>query len=229
LKSDLDTLQSSNIAPVDLAQSAIGPGMKVYSQFSQVLEADGTPMSVRTALEIINQELDLYFNEQDGDLDRDSRFCVDLYTQNAVPFAKMDFGDADILARAKNTSVGRLAVRGILHSQKSIVRLHNRSEIPEKIEHDSTSLWLLTQQLTRALETGKGVQEAAQIISNLFGANGEKAKALAYRLFTIAEHKGWAQEAFAYNALVVAWPEIQAAVSEIQSQVNSAAQLTLND
>jgi len=229
LKSDLDTLQSSNIAPVDLAQSAIGPGMKVYSQFSQVLEADGTPMSVRTALEIINQELDLYFNEQDGDLDRDSRFCVDLYTQNTVPFGKIDFGDADILARAKNTSVGRLAVRGILHSQKSIVRLHNRNEIPEKVEHDGTSLWLLTQQLTRALETGKGVQEAAQIIDKLFGSDGEKAKSLAYRLFIIAEHKSWTQEAFAYNALVVAWPEIQAAVSEIKSQTNNAAQLTLDE
>jgi len=229
LKNDLDTLQSSNIAPVDLAQSAIGPGMKVYSQFSKVLEADGTPMSVRTALEIINKEIDLYFNEQDGDLDRDSRFCVELYTLNATPYAEIKFGNANTLAQAKNTSVNRLAVRGVLHSQSGTVRLHNRIEIPEKIEHDGASLWLLTQQLTRTLETGKGVQEAAQIIDKLFGSDGEKAKSLAYRLFTIAEHKGWTHEAFAYNALVVAWPEIQAAVSEMKSQTNNAAQLTLDE
>ena len=83
LKPVLQKLQASNIAPVDMAQSAIGPGMGVYSRYSKVLEADGTPMSVRSALQIINQELDLYFTEQDGELDRDSRFCVDLYTQYA--------------------------------------------------------------------------------------------------------------------------------------------------
>ena len=113
----LKKLQQSNIAPVDLAQSAIGPGMEVYSRFSKVLEADGTPMSVRSALQIINQELDLYFSEQDSELDRDSRFCVDLYTQYA--FNDVKFGEADVLARAKNTSVEKLAARGVLYAQKA--------------------------------------------------------------------------------------------------------------
>ena len=140
LKPALKKLQQSNIAPVDLAQSAIGPGMGVYSRFSKVLEADGTPMSVRLALQIINQELDLYFSEQDGELDRDSRFCVDLYTQYA--FNDVKFGETDVLARAKNTSVEKLAARGVLYAQKGVVRLLDREEIPEKI--DKEIIWLLT-------------------------------------------------------------------------------------
>jgi putative DNA methylase len=127
LKPALQKLQASNIAPVDMAQSSIGPGMGVYSRFSKVLEADGTPMSVRSALQIINQELDLYFTEQDGELDRDSRFCVDLYTQYA--WGEMKFGEADVLARAKNTSIEKLRNVGILYAEKGVVRLLTREEI----------------------------------------------------------------------------------------------------
>jgi len=214
LKPALQKLQRSNIAPVDLAQSAIGPGMGVYSRFSKVLEADGSPMTVRSALQIINQELDIFFNEQDCEIDRDSRFCVDLYTQNA--FNDMKFGDADTLARAKNTSVAALASRGVLYAQKGVVHLHGRDEIPERVESNEQLIWLLTQQLTHAMETG-GVQACAQIVAPMFGSNAEQAKSLAYRLFTIAERKGWAQEAYAYNALVIAWPEIQSKAAELQA------------
>lgn len=214
LRPALQNLQRSNIAPVDLAQSAIGPGMGVYSRFTKVLEADGSPMTVRSALQIINQELDVYFNEQDGELDRDSRFCVELYTQNA--FNDMKFGDADTLARAKNTSVAALASRGVLYAQKGVVHLHGRDELSEKIESNEQLIWLLTQQLTHAMETG-GVQACAQIVAPMFGSNAEQAKSLAYRLFTIAERKGWAGEAYAYNALVIAWPEIQSKAAELQA------------
>lgn len=214
LKPALQKLQRSNIAPVDLAQSAIGPGMAVYSRFAKVLEADGSPMGVRSALQIINQELDIFFNEQDGDLDRDSRFCIDLYSQSA--FNDIKFGDADILARAKNTSVAALTSRGILYAQKGVVHLHGRDEIPTQVHSNETVIWLLTQQLTRAMETG-GVVACAEIIAPMYGYNVEQAKSLAYRLFTIAERKGWAQEAFAYNALVIAWPEIQSRAAELQS------------
>lgn len=214
LRPALQKLQRSNIAPVDLAQSAIGPGMGVYSRFGKVLEADGSPMTVRSALQIINQELDVYFNEQDGELDRDSRFCVDLYTQNA--FNDMKFGDADTLARAKNTSVAALASHGILNAQKGVVHLLGRDEIPEKVDSNEQLVWLLTQQLTHAMETG-GVVACAQIVAPIFGSNAEHAKDLAYRLFTIAERKGWAGEAYAYNALVIAWPEIQSKAAEIQA------------
>jgi len=102
--------------------------MGVYSRFAKVLEADGTPMSVRAALYLINQELDLYFTEQDGELDRESRFCVDLYTQYA--FNDVKFGEADVLARAKNTAVQHLASRGVLSAQKGVVRLLPREETP---------------------------------------------------------------------------------------------------
>lgn len=214
LKPALQKLQRSNIAPVDLAQSAIGPGMAVYSRFSKVLEADGSPMGVRSALQIINQELDIFFNEQDGELDRDSRFCIDLYSQGA--FNDIKFGDADILARAKNTSVAALASRGILYAQKGIVHLLGRDEIPTYVHSNETVIWLLTQQLTRAMETG-GVAACAEIIAPMYGYNVEQAKSVAYRLFTIAERKGWAQEAFAYNALVIAWPEIQSRAAELQA------------
>jgi putative DNA methylase len=226
LKPALAKLQTSNIAPVDLAQSAIGPGMGVYSRFFKVLEADGTPMSVRSALQIINQELDLYFSEQDGELDRHTRFCVDLYTQYA--FNDVKFGDADVLARAKNSSVEILATRGVLYAQKGVVRLLARDEILEKTEQGERIIWLLNQQLTRALEKD-GVVGAAMIVADIFTSETEQAKALAYRLFQIAERKGWAAEAYAYNSLVIGWPEIQTKAAELSSQRNCVKQMTLFD
>ena len=225
LKPALAKLQASNIAPVDLAQSAIGPGMGVYSRFSKVLEADGTSMSVRSALQIINQELDLYFTEQDGELDRDSRFCVDLYTQQALN--DMKFGEADVLARAKNTSVEKLAGCGVLYAQKGVVRLLTRDEIPDKM--NTEIVWLFTQQLTRAMEK-EGVVGVAKMISDVLTSEPEQAKSLAYRLFTIAERKGWAQEAYAYNSLVIAWPDVQAKAAELQtSKISTGKQKTLFD
>ncbi len=217
LRSALSKLQSSNIAPVDLAQSAIGPGIGVFSKYKQVLEADGTPMTVRTALQIINQELDVFFNEQDGVLDRESRFCVDLFTQYA--FGEMKFGEADTLARAKNTSVDTMKAQGILHAEKGIVRLLTRDEIPMEVRsHDKRSTWLLMQQLTHALET-KGIMECANFVFEADASQAEYAKSLAYRLYTICERKGWNQEAYAYNNLVVAWPEIQSAAADIRATV----------
>ncbi|MGD9665989.1 MAG: DUF1156 domain-containing protein [Synergistaceae bacterium] len=222
LKPALQKLQSSNIAPVDMAQSAIGPGMGVYSRYSNVLEADGTPMSVRSALQIINQELDLYFTEQDGELDRESRFCVDLYTQYA--FNDVAFGEADVLARAKNTSVEKMASSGLLYAQKGVVRLRTREDISKTT--DGETIWLLTQQLTRAIEKD-GVLGAAGIVCDILTSEPEQAKALAYRLYTIAERKGWAGEAYAYNSLVVAWPEVQSKAAELRSKQENGKQMKL--
>lgn len=207
LRPALKKLQDSNIAPVDLAQSAIGPGMGVFSRFKQVLEADGTPMPVRAALKIINEEIDLYFNEQVGDMDSASRFCVDLYTQNA--FNDIKYGEAEILATAKSTSIPMMASHGILYAKGGIVHLFERSELPETVDTGESCVWMLTQQLTQAMAKG-GVEACAKIVANMFGSNGERAKDLAYRLYTIAERKNWANEAYAYNALVVSWPDIQA-------------------
>lgn len=214
LRPALQKLQSSNIAPVDLAQSAIGPGMGVFSKYAQVLESDGSPMTVRSALQIINQELDLYFNEQDGELDANSRFCVDLYTQSA--FNDIKFGDADTLARAKNTSVAALAAKGVLYAQKGVVHLLERQDLPEKIDPREEMVWLLCQQLTQKMASG-GIEACAQVVAPMLGSAPERARALAYRLYTIAERKGWAQEAYAYNALVVAWPEINSRAAELQA------------
>ena len=223
LKPALQKLQASNIAPVDLAQSAIGPGMGVYSRYSTVLEADGTPMSVRSALQIINQELDLYFNEQDGELDKESRFCVELYTQCA--FNDIKFGEADVLARAKNTSVDKLRSDGMLYSEKGVVRLLTREELPTSVDKNK-GIWLLTQQLTHAMEK-EGIEGAANIVKEFFTSEPERAKALAYRLFTLAERRGWANEAFAYNSLIVAWPDVQSRAADLSAAWNNAEQMEI--
>lgn len=214
LRPALKKLQDSNIAPVDLAQSAIGPGMGVFSQYKRVLEADGTPMSVRSALQIINEEIDLYFNEQIGSMDTASRFCVDLYTQCA--YNDIKYGEAEVLANAKGTSIPMMASHGVLYAKAGVVHLVERDNLSEKIDSNESNIWMLTQQLTKAMATG-GVEACAHIVFNMFGSNAENAKDLAYRLYTIAERKGWANEAYAYNALVVAWPDIQTKAAELKA------------
>ena len=214
LRPALKKLQDSNIAPVDLAQSAIGPGMGVFSRFRRVLEADGSVMSVRSALQVINEEVDLYFNEQVGSMDAASRFCVDLYTQCA--YNNIKYGEAEILANAKSTSIPMMAAHGVLYAKAGIVHLAEREELPDKVNGGEQNTWLLTQQLTRAMAKG-GVSACAEIVYSMFGSNTENAKDLAYRLYTIAERKGWAEEAYAYNNLVVAWPDIQSKAAELKA------------
>lgn len=214
LRAALKNLQASNIAPVDMTQAAIGPGMGVYSRYAKVMEADGSAMTVRSALQIINAELDAYLKEQDGDLDEDSRFCLDLYAQCA--FNDIKFGVADVLARAKNTSVARLADRGLVFAQKGIVHLQDRQNLPAPNADSEKTLWLLTQQLVFAMQEG-GVSACAKIVARIYGSGPDRAKSLAYRLYTLAEQKGWTQEAYAYNALVVAWQEIQSKALELKN------------
>lgn len=223
LRPALKQLQESNIAPVDMAQSAIGPGMGVFSRYRRVLEADGSVMTVRSALQVINEEVDLYFNEQVGSMDAASRFCVDLYTQCA--YNEIKYGEAEILANAKSTSIAMMAAHGILYAKAGIVHLVERSELPEK-DADENNVWMLTQQLTRAMETG-GIEACAKIVYNIFGSGAESAKDLAYRLYTIAERKGWAEEGYAYNALVVAWPDIQSRAAAMKAE--TPEQITLFD
>lgn len=199
----LTKLQSTNIAPVDLAQSAIGPGIGVFSRYKSVLESDGQPMGVRAALQIINQELDAFYSEQEGELERESCFYVELFSHYA--FNNIKFGNADILARAKNTSVQTLSERGVMMAARDQMRLLTREEIPEKVDAHEECTWLLTKQLARAMEKCC-IKACAQIVVDPFGSNAENSKALAYRLYTICKHKNWAQEGYAYTNLVVAWP-----------------------
>ena len=214
LRPALKKLQDSNIAPVDLAQSAIGPGMGVFSRYRQVLEADGTPMSVRSALQIINEEVDLYFNEQIGSMDTASRFCVDLYMQCA--YNDIKYGEAEVLANAKGTSIPMMISHGIIFAKAGFVRLVERMNLPKKVDANENNIWMLTQQLTQAMANG-GVEACARIVFNMLGSNAENAKDLAYRLYTISERKGWANEAYAYNALVVAWPDVQNKAAELKA------------
>ena len=213
LRYSLKKLQESNIAPVDLAQSAIGPGMGVFSKYQKVLDADGTEMSVRSALATINEELDFYFNEQVGNLDMQSRFCVELYTQCA--YNEIKYGEAEILANAKGISIPILASHGLLYAKAGIVRLIERCNLPETFDVRD-NIWLLAQQLTRAMSDG-GIEACAKIVVDAPINCTENAKDLAYRLFSIAERKGWAEEAYAYNSLVVAWPDIQTRLAELKS------------
>ena len=145
-------------------------------------------------------------------MDRESRFCVELYTQYALN--EMKFGEADTLARAKNTSVPALDSMCVVYAQKGIVRLLNREEIAP--EGGGPCLWLLTQQLTRAMETG-GIQACAKIAARQ-NDGGARARDLAYRLFTIAERKGWTAEAYAYNNLVISWQDIQSAAVQVRDE-----------
>lgn len=203
----LRKLQQGNIAPVDLAQAAIGPGMAVFSRYGKVIESDGTPMRVRTALALINQTLDEFLAEQEGEFDLDTRWAVSWFEQYGME--QGPYGEAETLSVARNTSVTGLVEAGILEAKAGKVRLLKREELEEDWDPETderSSVWEITQYLIRALET-QGEKGAAALLRKL-GVRGDAARDLAYRLFTICERKGWAQEALAYNSLVVAWTEI---------------------
>jgi putative DNA methylase len=203
----LRRLQHGNIAPVDLAQAAIGPGMAVFSRYAKVVEVDGQPMTVRSALALINQTLEELLAEQEGDFDADTRFAVTWFEE--VGMGEGDYGRADVLARAKNTSVAGMERAGILVSRAGKVRLLRRDELAEGWDPAADArltVWEVTQQLIRRLDE-QGEASAAELLRRV-GGLGETARELAYRLYAICERKGWAQEALGYNALVVAWPEV---------------------
>jgi putative DNA methylase len=200
-------LQAGNIAPVDLAQSAIGPGMAVYTRYAQVMDAAGKPLSVREALALINQTLDEVLAEQEGDFDVDTRWAVAWFEQQG--FSEGEFGLAETLSKAKNTSIGGMVESGILLSGRGKVRLLKAEELPDDWEpavEPRLSAWKIVHQLIRALEAG-GEPAAASLLAKL-GSKAEIARELAYRLYTIAERKKRAVEALSYNALVQSWPEI---------------------
>lgn len=207
LRPALEKLQQSNIAPVDLAQSAIGPGMGVYSRYAKVLEADGSEMGVRAALQIINEEIDAFFNDQSDDLDRESRFCAELFKQ--AGFSTIKYGEAEVLANAKNVSIQRCEDLHLLDADKGEVRLLKRDEVTLCADITARPAWALTQVLAHELDVN-GIVGAAQLIArNAVTADmAECARALAYSLFVVSDKKGWTQDAYAYNALVTSWADI---------------------
>jgi putative DNA methylase len=203
----LRNLQKGNIAPVDLAQAAIGPGMAVFSRYKKVLETDGSPMRVRTALALINQGLDEVLSEFESEFDPDTRWALAWFEQ--YQFEVGDYGQAEVLATAKALSVSRLAESGMLYSHAKKVRLLRREELPEDWDPSAIgrlTVWEVTQHLIRSLDQ-KGEKETANLKAKI-GGMAEIARDLAYRLYTLCERKGWAEEAGYYNSLVVAWPSM---------------------
>ncbi|MGD0794303.1 MAG: hypothetical protein ABR958_01740 [Dehalococcoidales bacterium] len=208
MPSQLKLLISGGVAPVDLTQASIGPGMAVFSRYSKVLEADGNPMSVRSALQIINQELDAYLTQEEGDLDRDTRFCLAWFEQRGME--EGPFGEAETLAKAKDIAVQGLVNSGVAQAKAGKVRLLKRDELEEgwdPLKDARLTVWESTQQLIRTLEAD-GEEVAGRLVARLGGGRSEEARSLAYRLFAICDKKGWSREAMAYNGLVRAWPEI---------------------
>jgi putative DNA methylase len=207
LPAALADLQRGNIAPVDLAQAAIGPGMAVYTRYAKVLDAEGKPLSVREALALINQTLDEALTEQEGDFDADSRWALAWFEQSG--FAEGEYGVAETLSKAKNTSVAGMVEAGILASSRGKVRLLRPAEL--LADWDPTTdprltAWEMVHQLIRAFEAA-GEGAAATLVAKL-GTKAEIARELAYRLYTLCERKKRAAEALSYNGLVQSWPEI---------------------
>ncbi|NJD66807.1 MAG: DUF1156 domain-containing protein [Chloroflexi bacterium] len=209
----LTSMQHGNIAPVDLAQAAIGPGMAVFTRYSRVLDASGEQMKVREALALINQVLDEALAEQEGDFDADSRWALAWFEQ--VGFDEGQYGVAETLSKAKNTSVEGLVEAGVLASGRGTVRLLRPTEL--KVDWDPENdrrltAWESVHQLVHALETG-GEPAAAALAAKL-GSHAETARELCYRLYTLCERKKRASEALSYNALVQSWPEIMRLAQE---------------
>lgn len=200
-------LQAGNIAPVDLAQAAIGPGMAVYTRYAKVLDAEGKPIPVRAALALINQTLDEALAEQEGDFDADTRWALTWFDQTG--FAEGDFGVAEQLSKSKNTAVNGLVEAGIIVSKAGKVRLLKPAELPanwDPTTDNRLTVWESVHHLVRVLEGG-GESAAATLVAKL-GSGAETARELCYRLYTLCERKKRANEAMAYNGLVQSWPEI---------------------
>ena len=209
LKAELPTavahLQRGNIAPVDLAQAAIGPGMAIYTKYAQVLDAEGKPLSVRQALALINEILDEVLAEQEGDFDPETRWAVVWFDD--VGFSEGEYGRAETLSKAKNSTLGNMS--SIVTSRAGKVRLLKPEELREDWDPSLAAhftVWEMVHQLVQALDIG--AEPAAAALVAQIGSHAEVARELAYRLFTIAERKKRASEALAYNSLVQSWPEI---------------------
>ena len=201
----------SPVAPVDLSQAIIGPGMAVFSKYAAVLEADGTPMSVRTALQLINRFL------AEDDFDPDTQFCLHWFEQHA--WSEGAYGDADTLSRGKGTSVDGMKVAGILHSGGGKVRLLKWAEYPSDWDPDADArlpVWEALHQLIRALK--QGGESASGVLLAALGGKAEAVRQLAYRLYTLCERLGLAEDARVYNELITSWTGIESAASVVPTE-----------
>jgi len=218
---------STPIAPVDLAQAAIGPGMAVFSRYSGILEADGSTLSVHNALIQINNVIDEYFNEAEGDMDSNTRFCIDWFMQYG--FKESEYGQADVLARAKGATVEGLTAAGVVQSGGGKARLLKFEEYPETWDPEKdniTPTWEALHQLIRALRSGG--EEKAGLLLKKMAEKTESIRQLAYRLYTLCERKGWAEEARAYNELIASWHGTVEAAEKVLAMTRKEKHLTLD-
>jgi putative DNA methylase len=207
LPAALRTLQESAIAPVDMAQASIGPGMAVFSRYKEVLEADDTRMSVREALRIINAELDAYLGEQEGDYDSWTRFAVTWFQQHGFDSGR--YGEAETLAKARDVAVQGVVEAGILEAKGGKARLLRREELPADylpFRDNRQTVWEGCQHLIKRLQDGS--EEPAARLAKQLGYQADMARDLTYRLYQICERNKWAEEARAYNGLIESWREI---------------------
>jgi putative DNA methylase len=201
----------SAVAPVDLSQSIIGPGMAVFSKYTSVLEADGKPMTVRTALQLVNRFL------AEDDFDHDTQFCLHWF--ESFGWGENKFGEADVLARAKGTTVDGAREAGVIDSKAGKVRLLKYVEYPQDwnpVNDKRTPVWEALHHLIRALHS-EGEVAAGNILA-LIITKSESIRQLAYRLYTLCERKGWAEDARAYNDLITSWQAIESASNEAEKK-----------
>jgi putative DNA methylase len=210
--------ERSPVAPVDLSQAIIGPGMAVFSKYAAVLEADGSPMSVRTALQLINRFL------AEDDFDADTQFCLHWFEENG--WREGVFGSADVLARSKGTSVDAMQEAGVLQSGSGKVRLFKWAEYPTDWDPRTdtrTPVWEALHQLIRALK--QGGESASGALLAALGGKAEAVRQLAYRLYTLCERLGQAEDARAYNELITSWTGIESAASSSITKPDSQGEL----
>ena len=214
LPSALRALQDASIPPLDLTQAAIGPGMAVFSRFSQVVEASGDAMPVRTALGLINQVRSELLSELEDEFDAETRWALQWFEE--CGFDAGTFGRAEVLFTATATSLEGLRRSGIIDTRAPNVWLRHPDDLPDDWDPEAdsrTSVWEATMHLVKRL-TGGGGEEAAADLLRRAGRDGELARDLAYRLADTCERKQWAKLALAFNALVVSWPEITKQAAE---------------
>ena len=226
LRRGVEDLQNGSIAPVDMAQASIGPGMAAFSKYAQVLESDGTPMSVHTAIGIINEQLDALMGESGESFDNETRFCITWYEQ--FGFTKGDFGTAETLRNARSANFNELVHSGVLVNDGGKTWLVN----PAKAEAPSqtrlfNSVWSDLMTAITALETG-GIDAAAKFVSELNMGKADRAKSLAYMLFQAAERSGRTEDATMFNGLVTSWVDISERAEEYKRAKPVQYQLDFN-
>jgi putative DNA methylase len=228
----LRELERANIAPVDVAQASIGPGMAIFSSAKAVLNPDDSPMSVRDALIEINTALDEYLSQDEGDLDADSHFALTFF--ESYGYEERPYGDAEGLAIARNLSVDGVADAGILSSVAGKVRLYQRTQLSDEWDpacDRRLCVWEATQHLIKRLESS-GEGAASELLLQLKNVSGHgdlaaNCRALAYRLYNHCEKKKQAEEARSYNGLVIAWPELERLASASSASSSEPRQTTL--